>query len=113
MPSPKALVCFFLSLGLALYGKIEKIYIGKSRILEIVELLNIVGMHFTQPATWCSIRLWRSQDTLLLALIILKHSKSLINGFAAMMPALIISLNFDGREASVAPAVETLRRNHL
>jgi hypothetical protein len=36
-----------------------------------------------------------------------------MNGLAATMPALIISLNFDGREASVAPAAGTLRRNDL
>ena len=76
-------------------------------------LKSKVGMHFTQPTTWCSMRLWRSQDTLLLASIILKHSKRLMSGLVATMPALIISLNFDGREASVAPAVGTLRRNHL
>ena len=56
--------------------------------------------------------LWKSQDTLLVASIILKHSKSLMNGLAATMPALIILLNFDGREVSVVQAVGTLRRNH-
>ena len=55
-------------------------------------LMMKVGMHFTQPTTWCSMRLWRSQDTLLPASIILKHFKSLMNGLAAMMPALIILL---------------------
>jgi hypothetical protein len=42
---------------------------------------------------------WKSQGTPFPALIILEHSRTLINGLAAKVLALNISLNFDGLKA--------------
>jgi len=60
-------------------------------------------MHFTQPATKCSMWLWKSQGTPFLALIILEHSRILIDGLAVKMLVLNILQNFDGRKASFCP----------
>jgi len=49
---------------------------------------------------------WRSQGIPFPALIILEHSRNLMNGLAVKMLALIILRNFDGRKASFAPVVE-------
>jgi len=64
-----------------------------------------VGIHFTQPATKCRMWPWKSQDTPFLALIILEHSRNLINGLAAKVLALNLLRDFDGRKALFAPLV--------
>jgi len=73
---------------------------------ELGHELEKVGMHFTQPATRCSMWLWKSQGTPFRALIILEHSRILIDGLATKMLALNILRNFDGRKGSFAPVVE-------
>jgi hypothetical protein len=50
--------------------------------------------------------LWKSQGIPFPALIILEHSRILIDGLAAKMLALNILQNFDGRKALFAPVVE-------
>jgi hypothetical protein len=47
--------------------------------------------------------LWKSQGTPFLALIILEHSRILIDGLAVKMLVLNILQNFDGRKASFCP----------
>jgi hypothetical protein len=49
---------------------------------------------------------WKGQGTPFRALIILEHSRALINGLAAKMLALNILRNFDGLKALFAPAVQ-------
>ena len=62
-------------------------------------------MHFTQPATRCRMWSWKSQGTPFRALIILEHSRSLINGLAVKVLVLNLLRNFDGRKALFAPPV--------
>jgi hypothetical protein len=50
--------------------------------------------------------LWKSQGTPFRALIILEHSRILIDGSAAKMLVLNMLRNFDGRKALLAPVVE-------
>jgi hypothetical protein len=45
---------------------------------------------------------WKSEDTLFRALIIPKHSRTLIDGLAAKVLALNLLRNFDGQEALFA-----------
>jgi hypothetical protein len=55
---------------------------------------------------------WKSQGTPFRALIILEHSRTLINGLAAKVLALNLFRNFDGRKALFAPAVGKRRSRH-
>jgi len=71
-----------------------------------LENIPKLGMHFTQPATRCRMWSWKSQDTPFRALIILEHSRTLINGLAAKVLALNILRNFDGLQALFVPVVE-------
>jgi len=73
----------------------------------------IVGMHFTQPTTRCRMWSWKSQGTPFRALIILEHSRTLINGLAAKVLALNLLRNFDGVKALFAPVVEKKRTSRL
>ena len=61
-----------------------------------------VGIQFTQPTTRCRMWSWKSQGTPFRALIILEHSRTLINGLAAKVLALNLLRNFDGRKALFA-----------
>ena len=70
-------------------------------------------MNFTQPTTKCSMWSWKSQDIRFPGLIILEHSRSLMNGLAAKMLALIILPDFDGQKVSVAPVAGVLQKSHL
>jgi hypothetical protein len=49
---------------------------------------------------------WKSQGTPFRALIILEHSRTLIDGLVAKMLALNILRNFAGLKALFAPAVQ-------
>ena len=64
-----------------------------------------MGIQFTQPTTRCRMWSWKSQGTPFRALIILEHSRTLINGLAAIIIALNISRNFDGLKALFALVV--------
>jgi hypothetical protein len=65
-----------------------------------------MGMHFTQLSAGSNLWLWESQSTPFPVLIILEHSRSLMNGLAAKMLALTTLRKFDGRMVSFAQVVD-------